>query len=302
MLMTQRPSSEALVDAYIDHVRVERNLSPRTVDAYASDLAGFCDWARRHEIHVLNADHRALRRYLAELDRAAYARRTVARRLAALRSFYRYLVTQGLAPSSPAAILSTRKVPQHLPPVATADLMSRLLRTPDPSTPTGLRDRAILELLYATGVRVSELTGLDCADVDLAQGLVTVMGKGSRERTVPMHPFAVRCIREYLSAGRPNLGVRRVDDALFLNRLGPRLTAGGVRRMLDRYLNVVGAEADIGPHDLRHTFATHLLDGGADLRTVQELLGHVALSTTQIYTHVSANRLRDVHKGAHPRA
>jgi len=300
--MSDCPTSEELVDGFIRHVRVERNLSARTVAAYASDLSGFLDWARRQDLHILDADHRALRRYLAELDRAAYARRTIARRLAALRSFYRYLALRGLTSTSPAAALSTPKVPRHLPPVATADLVTQLLAAPDPDTPAGMRDRAILELLYATGVRVSELTGLDCADVDLAQGLVTVMGKGARERTVPMYPAATRCVRDYLRTGRPHLGKSRVDDALFLNRLGTRLTSGGVRRMLDRYLTAIGSEADISPHDLRHTFATHLLDGGADLRTVQELLGHVALSTTQIYTHVSAKRLRDVHKGAHPRA
>jgi len=300
--MSDRPTSEELVDGFIHHVRVERNLSARTVAAYASDLGAFLDWTRRQDLHILDADHRELRRYLADLDRAAYARRTIARRLAALRSLYRYLVVRGLATTSPAAALSTPKVPRHLPAVASADLVARLLAAPDPDTPTGLRDRAILELVYATGVRVSELTGLDCSDVDLAQGLVTVMGKGARERTVPMHPAAVRCVRDYLRSGRPRLGRSRVDDALFLNRLGTRLTSGGVRRMLDRYLSEIGSEADISPHDLRHTFATHLLDGGADLRTVQELLGHVALSTTQIYTHVSAKRLRDVHKGAHPRA
>lgn len=300
--MSDRPTSEQLVDAFIVHVHVERNLSARTVDAYSSDLGAFLEWTRRQDLHILDADHRALRRYLAELDRAAYSRRTVARRLAALRSLYRYLVVRGLAQSSPAAVLATPKVPRHLPAVATTDLVTRLLAAPDPESAAGLRDRAMLELLYATGVRVSELTGLDCGDVDLAQGLVTVMGKGGRQRTVPMHPVAVRCVRAYLASGRPNLGASRVDDALFLNRLGTRLSPGGVRRMLDRYLAAIGSEADISPHDLRHTFATHLLDGGADLRTVQELLGHVALSTTQIYTHVSAKRLRDVHKGAHPRA
>ncbi|MBN2839639.1 MAG: tyrosine-type recombinase/integrase, partial [Coriobacteriia bacterium] len=164
------------------------------------------------------------------------------------------------------------------------------------------RDRAILELLYATGIRVSELVGLDLGDLDLAQGLITVMGKGSRERTVPMHPVAILRLRAYLEQARGRLGKQRDDRAVFLNRLGGRLTDGGVRRLLDRHLSTLGAEAALTPHALRHTFATHLLEGGADLRTVQELLGHVALSTTQIYTHLSTKHLRDVHKGAHPRA
>ena len=182
------------------------------------------------------------------------------------------------------------------------DPQSDLLDTPDPATPLGLRDRAILELLYATGVRVSELSGLDLGDVDLTGGTIRVMGKGSHERDVPMHPAAVRRLREYLSGGRAALQVPGSESAFFLNRLGTRLTSGGVRRMLDRHLTTIGAAAQITPHDLRHSFATHLLEGGADLRTVQELLGHVALSTTQIYTHVSTKHLRDVHKGAHPRA
>ena len=295
-------SSSAVIDEFINYVRIERNLSERTVAAYASDLAGFHEWSIRTGVDILQADHRTLRRYLAELDRARYARRTVARRLAALRSFYRFAVMRGYTPVSPAAVLATPKAPRHLPAVVGGDVLAMLLDAPDPDSPLGARDRALLELLYATGVRASELTGLDLADIDLAQGLITVMGKGGRQRVVPMHPAAVRRIRAYLTEGRPHLGRARVDDALFLNRLGTRLTTSGVRRVLDRHLTSVGAEADITPHDLRHTFATHLLEGGADLRTVQELLGHVALSSTQIYTHVSTKHLRDVHKGAHPRA
>lgn len=300
--MTARPTSEALVDEYLAHLRVERNLSPNTLRAYADDLTSFLGWAERENVHVLDADHRRLRRYLAELDRARYAKRTIARRLAAVRSFYRYLVMRGYAQGSPAAVLSTPKLPRELPAVAPTQLIERLLETPDPATPLGVRDRAILELLYATGVRVSELTGLDLGAVDLTGGTIRVMGKGSRERLVPMHPAAVRRLREYLVTVRPSLAGAEPTTAFFLNRLGTRLTAGGVRRMLEKHLVTVGASAQITPHDLRHSFATHLLEGGADLRTVQELLGHVALSTTQIYTHLSTKHLRDVHKGAHPRA
>jgi integrase/recombinase XerC len=291
-----------LADEFLNYLRVERNMSERTIIAYGSDLAGLLAWLERAQTHVLDADHRLLRRYLADQDRAGYARRTMARRLAAVRSFYRFLVMRGYAATSPVAVLATPKVPRHLPSVASEDLLAQLIDTPDPSSPLGVRDRAILELLYATGIRVSELTGLSLGDVDLSQGLVTVMGKGARERVVPMHPAAVRRLRTYLEAGRPFLGKRRPDAALFLNRLGTRLTSGGVRRMLDRHLTTVGAAAAISPHDLRHSFATHMLEAGADLRTIQELLGHVALSTTQIYTHVSTKHLRDVHKGAHPRA
>lgn len=298
----ERPSPEQLVDLYLAHLRIERNLSPNTVRAYATDLAAFLDWTGRTGRHPLELDHRTLRGFLGEMDRARYARRTIARRLAAVRSFYRYLVTIGFASGSPAAALSAPKVPRHLPSVAPAGLLASLLETPDAGTPYGLRDRAILELLYASGLRVSELSGLDLKDVDLNAGTVRVMGKGSRQRMVPMHPLAVRRLREYLVGGRSHLASARSEEAFFLNRLGGRLTAGGIRRMLDGHLAAVGARHQLTPHDLRHTFATHLLEGGADLRTVQELLGHVALSTTQIYTHISTKHLRDVHRNAHPRA
>jgi tyrosine recombinase XerC len=300
--MADRPGNEALADAYLQHLRVERNLSPRTVTAYASDLAGLCDWAAREQVPLLDADHRILRRYLAELDRARYSKRTIARRLAAVRGLYRYLVRRGMLSASPAAILSTPKVPKRLPAVAAESLIDSLLALPDRSSASGLRDAAILELLYASGIRVSELTGLSLGDIDLASATVRVMGKGARERIVPIHALAVDRVREYLRSGRPALDKGAADGALFLNRLGTRLSSGGVRRMLDRYLGELEHAVQMTPHDLRHSFATHLLEGGADLRTVQELLGHVALSTTQIYTHVSTRHLREVHKGAHPRA
>lgn len=300
--MTARPSNEQLADLFLEHLRVERNLSPRTISAYASDIGGLCEWAAREQIHLLDADHRRLRRYLAELDRAGYSRRTVARRLAAVRSLYRFLVRRELLGASPAAVLATPSAPRRLPDVASESVIDTLLALPERSTASGVRDLAILELLYASGVRVSELTGLNLGDVDLASATVRVMGKGARERIIPVHPLAIRRLREYLSSGRPVLDKGAADAAFFLNRLGTRLSSGGVRRMLDRYMQQIEQSSHITPHDLRHSFATHLLEGGADLRTVQELLGHVALSTTQIYTHVSTRHLREVHKGAHPRA
>lgn len=300
--MTPRPSTESLIDAFLAFLRIERNVSPRTIAAYASDLSQFSAFLDRQGKHALDADHRLLRSYLAELDRAHYSRRTVARRLSAIRAFYRFLVDRGHCASSPAVVLTTPRIPRRLPEIAPADLLSRLLELPGTTVPADLRDRAILELLYATGVRVSELTALDVGDVDLAQGLVTVMGKGAKQRIVPLHTLAIDRVREYLVAGRPRLDRGRGGQALFLNRLGTRLTSDGVRRMLDRRLDELGETISLTPHSLRHTFATHLLEGGADLRTVQELLGHVALSTTQIYTHLSTKHLRDVHKGAHPRA
>lgn len=300
--MTDARSNESLIDQYLQHLRVERNLSTNTLAAYASDLASLASWAEREQVELLSADHRMLRRFLAELDRARYSRRTIARRLAAVRSFYRFLVQRGIMTSSPAVVLATPKIPRELPTVAPESMLSALIETPDATSASGVRDRTILELLYATGVRVSELAGLDLGDLDLNGGTIRVMGKGSKERMVPMHPAAVRRLREYLSSARTELQGAKTGTAVFLNRRGTRFMPGGIRRMLERHLVTLGASSQLTPHDLRHSFATHLLEGGADLRTVQELLGHVALSTTQIYTHVSTKHLRDVHKGAHPRA
>ncbi len=291
-----------LVDRFLEHLAVERNVSPHTVRAYATDMRQFLDWCERSSMDPLQLKHRQLRGFLAELDRAHYQRRTIARKTSTLRSFYSYLQTQGLTETNPAAILGTPRLQRRLPETVPADLMTALLDAPDESEPQGLRDGAILELLYATGIRVGELEGLDIGDLDLAQGQVRVMGKGSKERIVPVHRQAVSRLRKYLSAGRPHYDKGGEDEALFLNRSGTRLQSGSIRRMLTRYLDRLGADRGIHPHVLRHTFATHLLEAGADLRSVQELLGHVALSTTQIYTHLSMKRLRDVHTSAHPRA
>lgn len=300
--------AHTLLDRFLAHLALERNLSPNTVRNYATDLAGYLDWAERSQLDPILLPHRSLRRYLAELDAAQYSRRTVSRRLAALRSFFSYLHREGLAPGDPASLLVAPKLPARLPKVVPSELLQQLLDAPAPDTPSGLRDRAVLELLYAAGLRVSELTGLDLGDVDLAEGRVKVMGKGSRERVLPIHRLSCRRLSEYIRDGRPGLGggrrrIRPEDrDAVFLNRLGGRLSSGAVRRMMRRHLESLGTSAQLTPHALRHTFATHLLEGGADLRTVQELLGHIALSTTQTYTHMSVRRLQDIHRDAHPRS
>lgn len=290
-----------LVDRFLTHLRVVRNASPATVRAYATDLAQYADWCERAGRHPQTLGYRDLRGYLAELDRARYARTTIARKLSAVRSFHAFLSAQGLTSGSPAAVLSTPRRQARLPVVAGPDTLAALIDAPDTSTVYGIRDHAILELLYATGIRVAELEGLDLGDLDLGNARLTVMGKGSKERIVPVHPAAVAALRTYLSDARPRLGRALGCDAVFLNRSGTRLSAGAVRRMLKRSLETAGERLDLTPHALRHSFATHLLEAGADLRTVQELLGHVALSTTQIYTHLSIGRLRDVHRQAHPR-
>ncbi len=296
-----QPTADDLVQRYLEHLSVERNASPRTVAAYASDLAQFCAWLERASLDLVTLRYRDLRGYLAELDRARYSRRTIARKLSALRSLYAYLADDGTVAGSPADVVATPKLPARLPVIATTEVVTDLLDAPDPATPLGIRDRAILETLYATGIRVSELTGLDLADVDFARGQIKVLGKGSKERIIPIHRFANARLAEYLRTARPKLAKGGDTAAFFLNRSGTRLSAGGVRRLMKRALAQSGAPSTLSPHALRHTFATHLLEEGADLRTVQELLGHVALSTTQIYTHLSAKRLRDVHKTAHPR-
>jgi integrase/recombinase XerD len=296
------PNASEMVDRFLAYLRTERNASPNTVRAYASDLARFLEWAERAGVDPLGPDPRILRRYLAELDSARYARRTVARRLSAVRSLMAYLNREGVLAHDPASVVATPTLPARLPRLIPTDLLTQLLDAPDPGTPAGMRDRTIFELLYATGARVSELTGLDVADVDLRGGQVRVTGKGDKQRILPMHREAIARLDSYLRTGRPAFRPPLEEQAVFLNRNGTRLTDGGVRRMLHRHLDALGGASGVTPHTFRHTFATHLLEAGADLRTVQDLLGHVALSTTQIYTHLGVQRLQKVHRDAHPRA
>lgn len=300
--MSSATDPQALVDRFLTHLAVERGASPNTVRAYSADLARYLEWAERSGVDPIGLNHRQMRRYLAELDRAGYARRTVARRLSAVRSLFAFLVTEGLAASDPSSVLATPKIPSRLPRLVPTDVLEALLDAPDTATPSGLRDSAILELLYATGARVTEVATLSLASLDLAQRQVTLMGKGSKERLAPIHPMAAEKLRRYLLDGRPRLLREKATDAVFLSARGLPLSSDAIRRIFKRYLSQAGAASSLSPHSMRHTFATHLIEAGADLRTVQELLGHVALSTTQIYTHLSMRRLQDVHRNAHPRA
>lgn len=297
------PSAEELVDRYLGSMSVERGASAHTVRAYASDLGKYLDWAQRSfDGDAVHIGHRQVRAWAAEMDAAGYSRRTIARRLSALRSFFGYLVQQGVLQSEPASVISAPKVPRRLPNVVPAEVVTRMLDAPDPAQPTGLRDRAVLELLYATGCRVSELSGLQLQDVDVAGGYIKVHGKGSKDRLVPVYPKALAAVTSYLKDGRPALMRPQSPANVFLSARGLALSPDAVRRLFKRYVTMAGGPTSLSPHALRHTFATDLLEGGADLRTVQELLGHVALSTTQIYTHLSMRRLQDVHRNAHPRA
>jgi integrase/recombinase XerD len=292
---------EELVARYLLHLRVERGASPHTVRAYSADLGRYLEWSERTGVDPILLTHRQMRLYLGEMDRAGYARRTVARRLSSVRSFFAYAVEEGLVASDPSSVLATPKIPSRLPNVVPDSALRTLLEAPDPATPVGLRDRAVLELLYATGARVSEIVGLRISDLDFGQGQVRLYGKGSKERIVPVYPAALASLRTYLREARPALARKSADDHVFLSSRGRPLSTDAVRRLFRRHASTAGAGSEATPHSMRHTFATHLVEAGADLRTVQELLGHVALSTTQIYTHLSMKRLQDVHSKAHPR-
>jgi site-specific recombinase XerD len=278
--------------------------APGTVEAYGRDVAAFVAWAERGDLHGPDAiDRLLLRRYLAYLATRGYARNTIARKAAALRRYFGWLRRSGALPSDPARRLSAPAGEDRLPRVLTRTEVEAMLDTPAAraaAVPDAVRrrDDAVLELLYGSGLRVSELTGLDLGDVDLSSGIVVVWGKGSKQRRVPMHAACVEALRAWLAEGRESL-VRPSSPAgaIFLNARGNRLGPRDVRRILDRRSRI-----PTHPHALRHSFATHLLDGGADLRVVQELLGHASLQTTQVYTHVSKDHLVTVYEKTHPRA
>lgn len=307
------------LDRYITYLVAERNASPHTVSNYRREITQFMAFAREQGVASW-ADVTAalLRRWLAQLHQQGYVKASVARRVSELRAFYTYLKRHELAPTNPVNEVSAPRLPQRLPrPLARAEVEA-LLAAPDVTTPQGQRDKAMLELLYAGGLRVSELLALDVADVDLAQARVHVTGKGAKERLALIGAPAVAALRAYLADGRPQLlthaaqsggraaasgkWLSRRPTALFLNRFGQRLSVSMFTRALRGYAKAAGIDQRVTPHMLRHSFATHLLDGGADLRSVQELLGHEQASTTQIYTQVSQNQLREAVLRAHPRA
>jgi integrase/recombinase XerC len=297
---------EALVE-FLRHLALEKNASAHTVKSYREDLtqavAFFKERNGGQALDVSRLSTRQLRAHLAWLHEQGYARTTIARRLAAVRSWCRFLCRQGHLTSNPAAGLRGPRQEKRLPHFVQREDMLSLLAAPPADTPLGVRDRALLETLYSAGLRVSELTGLNLADVDLDEGTATVRGKGKRERLALLGPPAVEAIRAWLPAREALAGPRAaVLTALFLNKNGTRLSARSVGRLLVKYLAQAGLDPRTTPHTLRHSFATHLLDAGADIRSVQELLGHRSLGTTQIYTHVSTQRLRDSYHKAHPRA
>jgi integrase/recombinase XerC len=287
--------------AFLRFLEGERGASAHTLRAYRHDVLAFVGFLRREGVTAWGAVTPALaRRYAAHLVRR-FARRSVGRQLSALRTLYRFLYREGRVGQNPFRFTTGPHLPRRLPAVLSRDEVAAVLGAPDASTALGLRDRALLELLYATGLRVGELVALRCGDLGGADEL-RVVGKGRKERVVLMGRPALEALEAYLRSGRPQLARRRDTGALFLNARGGPLTDRGVRVILDRHMRAAAAGRRISPHVLRHTFATHLLDGGADLRTVQELLGHADLGTTQIYTHVSRDWLKRVYDRAHPRA
>ncbi|WP_433477884.1 tyrosine recombinase XerC [Spirillospora sp. CA-142024] len=299
------PVTNALEDAVSDfgrRLRAERDVSPHTLRAYLGDLADLCGYAAATGVTDPAAlDVSLLRAWLARQHALGRSRATLARRTAAVRAFTRDLHRRGLLGDDPGLLLGTPKRQRDLPGVLTQDDAARLLDTMDAQGPMGLRDLAVLEVLYGTGVRVSELCGLDIDDLDIGRGTVRVRGKGGRERTVPVGEPASRAVHDWLRAGRPAVATESSGPALFLGARGGRLHPTSARRMVHARISEVGKMPDLSPHGLRHSAATHLLEGGADLRSVQEILGHASLQTTQIYTHVSAERLKQVHRQAHPR-
>jgi integrase/recombinase XerC len=315
-----------------EQIRLNRNASPHTLIAYETDLSQFLSFLaaqagrRRAEIGLEAIDRMAIRAYLAELFRQGQSRASAARKLAAIRAFVRYLRREGWIEQDPGLLVATPRRDVKIPAYLDVDEMTRLLETPDVTAPLGRRDRAILELFYASGLRLSELVGLDLDDLNLGARLVRVMGKGGKQRVIPFNTATAQAVRDYLAdrellrrgaAARPAEGAalprsrtaaarrpRRSDSAhpLFVNYRGERLSSRSVHRLVRRYVAACSTRFGISPHSIRHSFATHLLERGADLRAIQELLGHVRLSTTERYTHISAAQLLAVYKKAHPRA
>jgi len=298
---------EGMVLDFLAYLEFERGLSRNTLDAYRSDLLQLGGYLGRIGVSIQDAAHGDLAGFLDDLaagaeDRPPVAPATLQRKVACLRSFYRHLRREGILDHDPTADLRAPRKSQKLPHVLSRSDVARLLGAPRGTEPAMLRDRALLEVMYACGLRASEATGLETGDVDLRNGVLRARGKGSKERLVPVGREAVNAVRTYVERGRPALVGAGEQGKLFVNQRGGELTRQGLYKIVQRHARTAGLEGRMSPHTLRHTFATHLLAGGCDLRAVQEMLGHADIATTQIYTHLSAERLKDVYFRAHPRA
>jgi integrase/recombinase XerD len=301
-----RRFAELMLD-FLAYLELERGLSRNTLEAYRSDLVQFGAFLERARVGALDVTQQHLTRFLTELanggpDRPPVAPATIQRKVACLRSFYRHLRREGILDRDPTAELRGPKRSQRLPTVLARDEVRKLLSQPQGTEPGALRDRALLEVMYACGLRASEAVDLLVGDVDLEAGLLRARGKGGKERIVPIGREAVRALRHYTTKGRPRLVGDRPEDRLFVNHRGGGLTRQGLYKIVQRHARSAGLQDKMSPHTLRHTFATHLLAGGCDLRAVQEMLGHADISTTQMYTHLSGDQLKEVYFQAHPRA
>jgi integrase/recombinase XerD len=319
-LSSERAGIGPLVLDFLAYLELERGLSRNTLEAYRCDLLQFGDFLDRRGIDARDAKHGDLAAFLSELSgapqgaeargngqespppRQPAAAATLGRKVACLRSFYRHLRREGTIEHDPTAELRGPRKSQRLPRVLSREEVARLLREPQGTEPLALRDRALLEVMYACGLRVSEAIGLDLGDVDLEEGMLRARGKGSKERLVPIGRQAIGALQAYCIRGRPALVGARVDSRLFVNRRGSGLTRQGLYKIVQGHARRAGMEERMSPHTLRHSFATHLLAGGCDLRSLQEMLGHADLATTQVYTQLSADRLKDAYFSAHPRA
>jgi integrase/recombinase XerD len=292
---------DLLLDGYLDHLRVERGLAARSVEAYAGDLVRFAVYTRQAGKTFGSVDAGDVSGWLVSLSKAGISARAQARKLSALRGFYKFLLSEKHVGADPTALVPGPKLPRKLPHVLSLPEVETLLQAPDRSTARGGRDFAMIQLVYASGLRVSELVGLKLSDVDLDQSYVSVLGKGSKRRLVPFGDVAREALVVYLREVRPRWAGRAESPHLFLTERGTCMTRQGFWKLLGRYARSAGIEKTISPHKLRHSFATHLLERGADLRSVQTMLGHADIATTQVYTHVTAEHLRSSHERFHPR-
>ncbi len=290
------------IEAYLEHLRYERNASPHTISAYRRDLLQFQAFLKSKHIRFSQVNNVVIRSFLAELYAKAEKKSTIARKLAAIRSFFQYGIGRKWLEDNPAKVVATPKQEKHVPSFLSEEEMASLLDLPPGNKPLEVRDRAILELLYATGIRVSELVGLNMDDLSFEERLIRVRGKGKKERLVPFGKIAAKDLEFYLQRrGLINKGCIH-EQAIFLNYRGTRISTRSIQRMVHRYLQQTSVKRKISPHSLRHSFASHLLSRGADLRAIQELLGHESLATTQKYTHLDLKQLLQVYKKSHPRS
>jgi integrase/recombinase XerD len=295
-----KKKSETLIGQFTDFLLVERGLSSNTINAYRRDLQNFAKFFENNsELSLLEVKHEDIAKYLANLGDRQLASSTLDRKMDSMRTFYRFLVVERYINDNPTLMIEPLRSWSKLPTVLSIAEMESLINQPDISKPLGLRDKALLEIMYACGLRVSELVNLRITDLNPEIGYLRCLGKGNKERVVPVGSMALEAVKNYLNSGRPILNPK--EDWLFINYKGEKLTRDGVRYIIQEIAESVGIQKKITPHTLRHCFATHLLERGADLRSLQEMLGHASISTTQIYTHVNSERLRQIHSKFHPR-